>query len=193
MKTVFLLSTAAALVALGSTAFAAAGDVTGEVDVSGYVTGACAVVGGASPTSSFSGTIDLGELAGADGKLVQKTGSAGPFSVVCNTGTPHVSVAATSLVGSAAAPDSTYTNVVGFTAHLTLVETSGSETFNAISAQTGPTATTGVLAHPLSGSANNVTVGVDTLTSTSAILTAGNYGQAGGGSGGVISITITPS
>lgn len=193
MKLIHLLSASAALVALSATAFAAPGDVTGEVDVTGNVTGACAVVVGEGSSSSFSGTINLGELAGANGKLVQRTGLAGPFSVICNSGAPHVSVSATSLMGAAAPPDATYTNVVGYTAHLTLVETTGSETFNAVSAPSSPTATTAALAHALSGAANNVTVAVDTLTSNGGILTAGNYGVANpSGTGGVIAITISP-
>jgi hypothetical protein len=190
-KFLYASTALAALLAISAPGYA--GSVSGEVDVTGQVTGSCSVIAVAGPASSFSGTIALGELAGADGKLIQETGSAGPFTVVCNSSAPRVELSATSLVGELTPPDSTYTNVVGYTAHLAVTETSGTETFNAVSAVSGPTVTSATLAHPLSGAPNNITVSVDTLTSNGGILTAGHYGIANpSGTGGVISITITP-
>jgi hypothetical protein len=193
MKLQSLLYAATMLVALPIAASAAPGDVTGTVDVQGHVTGACAVITGNGTSSTFTGNIDLGELANPNGKLnTTLTGGPVSFTVVCNTTTPSISLSATSLVGVTPPPDATYTNVVGYTAHLGVVETVGSESFSAVSANGVPTATTSPLAHALSGSANNISVSVDTLTSNGATLTNGAYGTPGG-SGGIIAITISPT
>jgi hypothetical protein len=193
MKLHSLLCTASILVALPVAASAAPGDVTGQVDVAGHVTGACAVITGNGTSSTFTGAIDLGELANPNGKLnTTLTGGPVTFTVVCNTTKPSISLSATSLVGVTTPPDATYTNVVGYTAHLGVVETSGSESFSAVSANGVPTATTSTLANPLSGSANNINVSVDTLTSNGGTLTSGAYGTPGG-SGGIIAVTISPT
>jgi hypothetical protein len=187
------LASAAAVAAMAFAPASFAADVTGTVDVLGHVTGTCSVLGGETTTDTFTGSIDLGELAGADGKLVQQTGTAGPFTVMCNTAAPKVQMSATSLVGETAPADSTYTNVVGYSAHLTLVEAGGSpEVVNATSAVSAPPVSSLTLAHPLSGGSNNLSIAVDTLTSNGAVLTAGGYGSTNSGSGGVITITITP-
>jgi hypothetical protein len=197
MKTLKILLATAVTMGLCAPAMAApAGSVTGEVDVIGHVNGLCSVIVGQGTSTSFQGSIDLGNLAGADGKLLSGlNGSAGPFTVVCNSGAPHISLAASSLVGSLAPADASYTNVVNYRASLGLGEVSNnSETFYANSQNTAtPTATTATLAHALSGNTGNITVGVDTVTSANAILTAGTYGATNGGAGGTITIVISPS
>src|ERR1700760_4448559 len=95
-----LLGTAMTIALCGPAMAAPAGSVTGEVDVIGHVGGLCSVIVGEGTSSSFQGSIDLGNLAGANGKLLPGlTGSAGPFTVICNSGAPHISLAASSLVG----------------------------------------------------------------------------------------------
>jgi hypothetical protein len=136
--------------------------------------------------------INLGELARPNGLLnTDLTGGPVSISIVCNGSLPHVSLSATSLVGSVPPPASSYTNVVGYTARLHLVEVAGSEDFTAVSAVSAPTVTTAVLTSALSGANNNVNVSVESLTSNGMILTAGSYGTPGG-TGGVIAITISP-
>jgi len=197
MRYGYIFTGAATALLIAGSAYAAVGDVTGTVNVIGHVGGQCSVLtNGETVSSSFTGQIDLGELAGTDGRLnTSITGGPVTFTVVCNTTAPSISLAASSLVGSASPPDGTYTNIVGYRANLTLAEvSSGSETFHATSENSAsPTATTGTLAAPLSGANNNVSVSVDNLTSNGGILTAGTYGVANSADGGVISITITPS
>lgn len=198
MKALKILLATAMTVAISAPAMAAAGDVTGEVDVIGHVNGLCSVIVGEGTSTSFQGSIDLGNLAGANGKILPGlTGTAPPFTVICNSGAPHISLAASSLVGSQAPADATYTNVVNYRASLNLGEVSNfSETFYANSANTvSPTATTATLAHALSGNTGNITVGVDTVapTNVNAILTAGTYGATNSGAGGTITIVISPS
>jgi len=197
MKNLKTLLGTAMIIALCAPAMAApVGAVTGEVDVIGHVNGLCSVIVGEGTASSFQGSIDLGNLAGANGKLLSGlTGAAGPFTVICNSGAPHISLAASSLVGSVAPADASYTNVVNYRASLGLGEvSSNNETFYANSQNSAtPTATTATLAHALSGNTGNITVGVDTVTAANAILTAGTYGATNGGVGGTITITISPS
>ena len=173
-------------------------NVTGEVDVKGHVTGICAVLTDGAVSNNFQGTIDLGELAGPDGKLAPGltgstiAGASKSFTVICNSATPGVSLAATTMLGDAATVLSGYTKTVNYTAKLDLGKADGTtQSFTYVTAG-NPAATTGHLTAPLSANTNNVTVSVNTLATNGSLLTAGNYGQAGGGTGGVISITITP-
>jgi hypothetical protein len=192
------LLAASFLTVLAPAAQAATTNVTGEVDVKGHVTGICAVLVNGQPGNSFQGTIDLGELAGPDGKLATGltgstiAGASQSFTVVCNSATPGVSLSATTMLGDAVNVLSGYTKTVNYTAKLDLGQADGTtKTFTYVTAG-NPAATTGHLSAPLSANANNVTVSVNSLATNGSLLTAGNYGQAGGGTGGVISITITP-
>lgn len=178
---------------------AQSGTVSGQVNVKGHVTGICAVLVNGSPGGSFSGTIDLGELAGSDGKLAPAlsgstiSGASQSFTVICNSATPGVSLSATTMVGDATTVLSGYTKTINYTARLDLGQADGSTRTFTYATAGSPSATTGHLSAALSGNANNVTVSVNTLATNGDLLTAGNYGQAGGGSGGIISITISPT
>jgi hypothetical protein len=181
-----------AMAALSAPAFAA--NVTGEVDVYGHVTPTCAVVTSSSPSTSFTDTINLGELAKADGTLnTAVNGTSNGVQVMCNSSAPKLTLSATGLVGEAPAPDASYTNHVGYTAHLKVTETGGN--VETVSNVADSAATNATMAAPFQNAPDNVVVVVDTLTATG-VLTAGQYGVASGAataSGGVISIVITPN
>ena len=120
-----LLLAAFAVIATPS-AHAQTGNVGGQVNVEGHVTGICAVLVGGSPSNSFSGTIDLGELEGSDGKLAPAlaastiTGASQSFTVICNSATPGVSLAATTMTGNASTVLAGYTKTIDYTARLDL-------------------------------------------------------------------------
>lgn len=193
------LLAAAAMLVLSVSANAAT-DVSGTVSVTGAVTSKCSANGNNSG-STFSGTIPLGELEDPSTGRISPTltganisGASQSFTIVCNTLQPSVTLSATPLGDGVAAP-TTYTSTVDYTAALALAETSGSETFT-YGTHGLPAATTGTLAHPISSTPNNVTVSVNSLETdggaNTSVLTAGSYGSAAGGTGGVISIVISP-
>lgn len=197
MKKFLLLGAALALLSGGT---AEAASVSGTVDVIGHVTGTCSVQPGGGGT--FGDTIDLGELDGADGKISSTltgstiSGASKTFSVICNTGTPSVSLTATAMKDGVVSPAAGYTNTVDYKAQLDLaLSPSGTSTFTFATATSSATGTS-PLASPLAGTANNVTVSVNSANTdggaNTSILTQGNYGVANGGTGGVISITISP-
>jgi hypothetical protein len=96
------------------------------------------------------------------------------------------------MVGNATTVLAGYTKTIDYTARLDLQQAdSSTKTFN-YHTQGAPAATAGNLTLPLSGNPNNVTVSVNTLVTNGNLLTAGGYGAAGGGTGGVISVTIAP-
>lgn len=193
------LLAAAATLAMSVCAYAAT-DVSGSVSVTGAVTSKCSANGG-NAGNGFTGTIPLGELEDpATGRIsptltgANIAGASQSFTVVCNTLSPSVTLSATPLGDGVAAP-STYTSSVDYTAALGMTETSGSETFT-YGTNGLPSATTGTLANPLSSAPDNVKVSVNSLETdggaNTSVLTAGSYGSAAGGTGGVISIVISP-
>jgi hypothetical protein len=200
MKVFGYLTAMAACAALSTGAWAAAaGEVDGTVNVAGHVTGICAVLNDGSPTNTFSGLIDLGELAGPDGKLsptltgASIAGASQSFTVICNTSTPAITLSATTMMGDATTVLSGFTKSVDYTAKLDLNQADSSvKTFTYATAGS-PAATNGNLTAPLSGTTNNVTVSVNSLTTNGNYLTSGQYGQANGGTGGVITVTLTPT
>lgn len=198
MKLAILIPAIAACAAFSSTGYAY-DQVDGSVNVMGHVQGSCAVLTGGSPSTAFSGTIDLGELAGLDGKLdpglhgATIAGASQSFTVMCNTMTPHVTLSATTMLGDAATAPAGFTKTVDYTAKLDLVQADSSTKTLTYLTFGNPAATTGDLTSPLSGTLDNITVSVNTLTTNGNFLASGQYGQAGGGSGGVITITITPA
>ena len=198
------LFAAAAVSALLAGAPAFGQSVSGTVNVNGFVTGTCVVVGGASG-SSFTGAIALGELDDAGtGKIstaLSTSTAASPagsqtFTVNCNSGAPSVTLSATSLKDSASAPPSGYTNTVDYTAELDVGLAAGGTSNFSYPTPSGPVVGGTALSGPMSTSANNVTVKVYHVNTdggvNSSLLTTGNYGTPSG-IGGVISITISPT
>ncbi len=202
MRKFAIPAVAAAILACAAPAYAVNGNTaTGTVNVTGVVTPKCAVTAGGTG-NAFSGTIPLGELDGTDGRISSTltgstiSGASLTFTVVCNTTAPSVSLSATSMGDGVTPPGTQYTSTVDYTAQLDVVTNPGSQTFK-YETPSGPQTGGTSLSNPLASTANNVTVSVNSLNTdggaNTSILTAGNYGVAlSGGTGGVISITITP-
>jgi len=180
-------SLALCLAPIAGHAAAAAGSVSGQVNVNGVVTASC--------SGSIAGTINLGELDGANGQLDPSFttnathGNTVQASVICNSNAPTVTISATRLSDGVTPPDpATYTSTVDYTAKIDIA-TATPGTFTA----TYPTAGAGGPQSPgtaigaaLSAAPNNVTISVTSLVPVAKVLTAGSYS-------GVISVTISPS
>jgi len=180
---------ALAAVLLAIPQVAAAQQTTGTVNVTGTVAGRCSVVGGG---QAFTDTINLGELAGNDGRLRTDLTDASPdavrnFSVVCNTATPRVRLSATRLSTAGTAPTG-YAGDIDFTAAIAVLQASGTPpqiTYTTASSLPAPTDVS--LTSPLANAADNVTLRVYSFgTTAGALLVAGDYTS-------VISITISPT
>jgi hypothetical protein len=181
------LALAAVALAIPQVAFAQ--QSTGTVNVTGTVAGRCSVVGGG---QAFTDTINLGELAGNDGRLRTELTDAAPdaerkFSVVCNTITPRVRLSATRLAAAGTAPAG-YANNVDYTAAVAVLQSSGTPpqiTYTTASSLPAPTNVS--LTAPLANATDNVTLRVYSFgTPAGALLVAGDYAS-------VISITISPT
>lgn len=173
-----------------ATAFAAApafAQASGTVDVTGTVAARCSAI------TPISGSITLGELATANGKVdpafAGNTGGLSRnFTILCNGSNPKLSVNARPLV-NAAAPTSAagYTNTVHYTATLTAAGAKGGSTSVADqSLATG--ATTAQVGDRLAVTANNIslTVGSGATADATAVLDAGSYA-------GNVEIIIAPT
>jgi len=181
------VATAAALLALPQMALAQ--QATGTINLTGSVAGRCSVVGGG---QAFSETINLGELAGGDGRLRADLTDASPdairnFSLVCTSATPRVRLSATRLGTGTTAPTG-YANAIDFTAQVAVLQASGTApqiTYTTASSLPAPTDVQ--LTAPLANAADNVTLRVYSFgTAAGALLVAGSYTS-------VILITISPS
>jgi hypothetical protein len=180
-------ATAAALLALPQIALAQ--QTTGTINLTGTVAGRCSVVGGG---QAFTETINLGELAGGDGRLRPDLTDASPdavrnFSLVCTSATPRVRLSATRLSTGTTAPTG-YANNIDYTAAVAVLQATGTPpaiTYTTASSLPAPTNVS--LTGPLANAADNVTVRVYSFgTAAGALLVAGDYTS-------VISITISPS
>lgn len=183
-----------ALAALMIAPAAMAQTVSGTVNVTGSVATKCVVISGGSG-GSFSGSIPLGELAGADGTL--SAGLAGSvaatpagstqFRVNCNSAAPKVTLSATRLSNAASAVAG-YTSDIDYTAGLDVaLAVGGPQAVSYVTAAALPAATNATLTSSIANAPNNLTVKVYALnTAASALLTAGNYAS-------VISVTISPT
>ena len=181
------LLTAAVVLALPQMALAQ--QATGTINLTGSVAGRCSVVGGG---QAFSETINLGELAGPDGRLRADLTDASPdavrnFSVVCTSATPRVRLSATRLATGTTAPTG-YANNIDYTAQVAVLQASGTPpqiTYTTASSLPAPTNVQ--LTAPLANTADNVTIRVYSFgTDAGALLVAGSYSS-------VIHVTISPS
>lgn len=111
---------------------AAAQTVSGDVTITGSVAPKCLVVTGGTPSgSTFAGTIALGELAGADGRLrtdVETTfdtaAAALNFQVVCTSGNTSVTVNANPIAAvNVASVPAGYSRSIDYTANVTFTLT----------------------------------------------------------------------
>jgi hypothetical protein len=189
LKLICLMSVAG--LALGVSAAQAAPVVTGTIQVTGSVTPTCSVSGGgAVDAGSWGGPIALGELDDPTTGLLSSalTGSTAQgntvtVSVMCNSASPNVTLSASPLANVATATTG-YTNSVGYTARID-IGTSPSGTFTDTYVTGSGAASPVAVNAPLSTSANNTTISVNSLTATG-VLVSGSYT-------GTISITISPT
>lgn len=193
MKHIALTAAVLGVLAAGQ-AHAAAGDTTGSVTVTGYVTAKCVVIPGGG--SSFSGTIPLGELSGDDGALKSDlSGStagspagAQDFRVNCNASKPTVTVSADRLDNDVSGAPSGYVDVIDYTAAVDANLAGGSTESTAYTTAAAlPSATQQQLSDRLANTSDNITVKVyDFETPSGALLTAGSYDST-------VSVTISPT
>ena len=172
MKRALLLAATVAGLAFAGAASAQAPSVTGTVTVTGNVPQRCFVVGGNSSTS-FSGTIPLGDLTGGSGTTLSAalSGStaaspAGSYSaqVSCTSSNVAVSLLATELDAGLGAPSGTYSSTIDYTAGLKLtLDSAGTGTFSYNTA-TNTSAVTGTTGAPLANTAGNVVVSAYALS-----------------------------
>jgi len=201
MPRILTTSAAAAVLvaAVGGSAFAA---TTGEIDITGSVESKCTVVaGGPGPNGAdFGASVDLHELADADGHLrsdIQSATAIGAlnlsFTLTCTGANAGVVVQADPLLNAAAAPAG-YANRVDYTAkaHFLLIAAPNSPSTLDVS-DTSASAGVGSGAFGsskyLQNVANNVTVSAysfGTADTATDVMVAGDYA-------GQILITITPS
>lgn len=193
-RSVFVASIAAiALTAAGS---ASAQVVTGTVTLNGTVAPKCAVTAGGGG-AVFSDTVNLGELAGADGLLLPALGastagaatSTSSFTLKCTGANVGISVTSTALdnTSTASAP-SGYTETVNFLGRATfdLVGASPSTFVEDDSAVAGASTGSFGAGSFLANTANNVRVSAYTFnTAPAAVLLAGGYT-------GQIVVVLTP-
>ena len=176
MKKIAFLAIAASA-AIASPAMAQ--NVTGTITLNGNVAAKCSVTSG-TPGATFAQTVNFGELAQSNGTL--RTGLATDFSltpvqatVVCNTGTPKISVDANPLATGATITTG-YANTINYTATVA-VATSPSGTVSTSNATTSAPGALTAIGAPLANTANNVVVttsGYNTPGATD-ILVAGVY------------------
>lgn len=170
----------------------ASAQITGTVNVTGFVAASC------STATSLTGTIPLGSLAKADGTVNTALTGATNFRVNCTGTAPKVSLTATSMGNTAPAPAG-FANTVRFDAHMNVDMASGPaqsfvyHTASGTGTATSPTTLPGAIAAPTAG--DNIHITVDTLSTASPtdLLVSGNYGVGLGGTGGVITFTISNS
>lgn len=189
---------AALLLTAGSASAQTPGPVvTGTITLNGSVASKCAVMPGGASGGTFAATVELGELAGADGLLLPgltttpTTANTSSFTLKCTGANLGVSVASTALdnTTTTSAP-SGYTETVNFLGRATLDVVTGSSTTTAfVEDASGGTATSANLgaATFLANAPNNVKVSAYGFnTATSAVLLAGGYT-------GQIVVVLTPN
>lgn len=185
----------------GTVAFAAmpasAQTVNGTVNIVANIPGKCQVVSPGPAGSTFTSTVDLGDISAADGTLLPSAtlaalfdagGNAAAnleFQVVCNTATPQVTVDSDPILNATAA-DTGYANRVDYTGTVTFDTIPGSDVVN--NASTAASATSQALGGRLATGGTNVTVTASAFATPNAtdVLIAGAYA-------GLISITIAPT
>lgn len=168
---------------------ALAQQATGTINITGFVTGRCSVLGGG---QAFSDSINLGELAGADGRLRTDLTDASPdaerkFSLVCTSATPRVQLSTTRLSNGTTA-ETGYASDIDFTSQVVVLQASGTPPdISYTTASALPPPTNVQLTAPLASAADNITLRVfGFVTDAGALLVAGGYTS-------VITITISPT
>jgi hypothetical protein len=185
MKKLVALTLAAATAAVATPA--AAQTASGTVTVTGTVASKCTTA------TNLNASINLGELALANGKVdpafaSNVGGLSRSFTVTCTSPNATLSVEALPLVNAAiVTPTAGYTNTVNYTATLS-ANKAPSGTASAVDLSGTAGATTAPVGGHLLAAANNVTVSVSTGATAGAtdLLEAGSYS-------GSILISVAPA
>lgn len=167
MKKIVLAALAAtsALIAVP----ASAQTVTGTVNLTGSVAPKCFVLPGNGGT--FTGSVNFGELAAADGTLRSGlsgdvTAAALAFRVLCTTANPDVTVDASPLA-TATAATAGYANTINYAAHVAFSIVGGG-TDNVSNDSSAPAATAATLSGRLNGVGTNIAITADTFRTAAA-------------------------
>ncbi len=191
LRTMFKLGLVGIAGAAVLSAAPAAAQITGTVNVSGFVAASCAAV------TTVTGAIPLGNLAKVDGTVNNALTGTTDFRVNCTGATPHISITATSLATTTPVPGAGFTNTVRYNAHMAVdLAAGGASTLDYNTAVGGPASTLVMPSTIAAPTSDNVHITVNTLSTATPTdtLVSGNYGSTlAGGSGGVITFTISNS
>lgn len=177
---------------------ALAADTTGTLTVTGNVASKCTVISGGTTGSLAFGSNFGGatELSDSSGHLISNFGAftssgTGDFQINCNKANPSITLAATSMTTSAAAPTG-YANTISYKAFADIAAISAANATSTVTRSTDSGASTGPtgLGNGLyvQNTSNNVVIRANSFSTTapSDVLVAGAYS-------GTITVTLTPS
>lgn len=162
-KFAFLAIAASAAIASPATAQ----NVTGTINLTGKVDAKCSVT--SSPAgSTFTDTVPFGELSQANGTL--RSGLATDFgtrsaTVVCNTGTPTISVDSTALATTATAAAG-YSNTINFNANVVVATTAANSGPFQNDSTAAPLAATAIGGGSLANSSGNIQITTNNYRTT---------------------------
>jgi type 1 fimbria pilin len=197
MKKIILAALAAGS-ALVSTA-ASAQSTSGEVHITGTVADKCVVTAtGTPPAGSFGGSVSLGALDAADGKLKNSATLASSFAaagashlsyrVVCTTPKTTVTVNADDLVNTTATVSDGYANTVHYKANVALTMVGGNEALSNDSKDVPAGSSSTYTKRMSTAGGSNISVTADTFRTPDLndVMLAGTYN-------GKITITLAPA
>ncbi|MGA0602874.1 hypothetical protein ACO2Q3_19350 [Caulobacter sp. KR2-114] len=183
---------ALAATALSTGAVAATGS-TGTVTLGGHVDAKCSVVGGSG--STFSSSVDLGDLSGSDGQLraaLAATTASSPaggvqnFQIACTGAGNTITLKADPIKAQTAAATG-YANTINYTAEVDVALASGSTSSTSHASDSTVTTTNLNAADRLANLANNVQIKAYGLNTTAGALLVADPNYSG-----LISVTISP-
>jgi hypothetical protein len=191
----FLAVSAATLIAIAAQP-ASAQTASGQVDITGFVSPRCGSTYAGSPT--FNGEMQLGELAQSNGQLqsvLATSTTASPaaevhFAIGCSAAAKTVTFSASRLSNPLAAPFSTFSNDIDYTAEIKIALAEGGFlTADYRTAASAPAATVLSTSQIFANQLDNFGVRIFALepeTAPTNLLVAGNYT-------GAITITVSPN
>lgn len=184
---------ALAATALSTGAFAATGS-TGTVTLGGHVDTKCSAIGGSG--STFSSSVDLGDLSGADGQLsaaLAATSASSPaggvqnFQIACTGAGNNISLKADPIKAQTAVAATGYANTINYTAEVDVALASGSTSSTSHTSDSTTTTTTLNAADRLANQANNVQIKAYALNTTAGALLVADPNYSG-----LITVIISP-
>lgn len=179
--------------ALSTGAFAATGS-TGTVILGGHVDTKCSAVGGSG--STFSASVDLGDLSGANGQLSAAlaattaslpAGGVQNFQIACTGAGNTITLKADPIKASTATASSGYASTVNYTAEVDVALASGSTSSTSHTSDSTSTTTNLAAADRLANQPNNVQIKAYALNTTAGALLVADPNYSG-----LITVTISP-